>query len=255
MPDIYTTPQSNLVQPATGDEQWGSLEKGINGDYSFAIGDVIKEAWAVTSGSKRIILGGLIVSMLVTIPLSAVLSAFAPVQAAGWIALIGYQLVTSIISGALVLPLYGGIMMFAVKRAAGQTSTFGDLFSYYPKFIPLLILNVLVTITIYVGYALLILPGIYLTIAYSLAFPLMLEKNLSPWQAMETSRKAITHKWFQVFGLFIVVFLLMMLAMIPLGIGLIWVAPMLFLVYGILYRTIFGFDGIQTHPESPNTGH
>ena len=34
--------------------------------------------------------------------------------------------------------------------------------------------------------------------AYLLAIPLVVERGLSPWQALEASRKAITQHWFKV---------------------------------------------------------
>ena len=73
-----------------------------------------------------------------------------------------------------------------------------------------------------------------------LAIPLVVERGLSPWQALEASRKAITQHWFKVFGLFFVLMLIMLLSMIPLGIGLIWTLPLLIVTMGVLYRTIFG---------------
>ena len=60
-----------------------------------------------------------------------------------------------------------------------------------------------------------------------LAIPLIVERGLSPWQAMEASRKAITQHWFKVFGLFLLL-------------GLIWTIPLFVMVMGVLYRTIFG---------------
>ncbi|HEY9051053.1 MAG TPA: hypothetical protein VIQ03_05875, partial [Gammaproteobacteria bacterium] len=51
MNDIYKTPDASLSnQTISGD--YGSLEKGINGDFEFAIGSTISEAWAKTKGAK-----------------------------------------------------------------------------------------------------------------------------------------------------------------------------------------------------------
>jgi len=65
---------------------------------------------------------------------------------------------------------------------------------------------------------------------------------MSPWQALETSRKTVTHKWFAVFGLLIVLSLINMIAMIPLGIGLIWTLPLTMLVMGAIYKIMFGIE-------------
>jgi uncharacterized membrane protein len=73
-----------------------------------------------------------------------------------------------------------------------------------------------------------------------LAIPLVIDRGLSPWQAMEASRKAITQHWFKVFGLIFTLGLMILVSAIPLGIGLIWTLPLTVICMGILYRTIFG---------------
>ena len=48
---------------------------------------------------------------------------------------------------------------------------------------------------------------------------------MGAWEAMETSRKAITLYWWRYFGLMLVAMLLIIIGSIPLLIGLIWVLP------------------------------
>ena len=91
-----------------------------------------------------------------------------------------------------------------------------------------------------IGTVLLVIPGIYLMIGYSYAMILMLDKDMGLWKALETSRKAVTKHWFKVLGFYIVIFIISILGSIPLGIGLIWTAPLSFIAYGTLYRNIFG---------------
>ncbi|NQD95394.1 hypothetical protein HP532_22315, partial [Pseudomonas sp. CrR25] len=106
--------------------------------------------------------------------------------------------------------------------------------------VPLVVTAVVMMLLIYVGMILLIIPGLYLAIAYMLAIPLVVERGLSPWQALEASRKAISQHWFKVFGLFLVLGVITMLSAIPLAIGLVWSIPLFVIAMGVLYRTIFG---------------
>ncbi len=137
-------------------------------------------------------------------------------------------------------------MMMAIRRSVGLPISFSMAFSYFSRIIPLVITSILQMIFIVIGFFLLIIPGIYLSLAYLFAVPLVVEKNLGPWQALETSRKAVTHRWFSIFGFFIVIGLMMLASMIPLGIGLIWTLPMGTVVYAVLYRTIFGVEAVKT---------
>lgn len=98
----------------------------------------------------------------------------------------------------------------------------------------------LVTVLVYLGTLLLILPGIYLGVAYLLAMALVVERGLSPWQAMEASRQAIGQHWFKVFGLLLLLGAILLVSALPLGIGLIWSLPLSVAALGVLYREIFG---------------
>ena len=100
--------------------------------------------------------------------------------------------------------------------------------------------GILMNILIVIGFVLLIVPGIYLSIAYVMAIPLVIDRNMGPWEALECSRKAVTKKWFNFFGILIVMSLIAAVSAIPLGIGLIWTIPMMALVYAIMYRQTFG---------------
>ena len=93
---------------------------------------------------------------------------------------------------------------------------------------------------------LLIIPGIYLSIAYMFTLPLIIEKNMDFWQAMETSRKAVSQHWFKLFFIGALMMFICLISAIPLGLGLIWTLPMFVALHGALYRRIFGITAIQS---------
>ncbi len=87
---------------------------------------------------------------------------------------------------------------------------------------------------------LLVLPAIYVTVAYAFTIPLIVDKNMDVWEAMEHSRKTVTAKWFKVAGLMGLLTIIMVLSAIPLGIGLIWTLPLMFVtLYGLAYPIMF----------------
>jgi uncharacterized membrane protein len=151
-----------------------------------------------------------------------------------------------ILLAALTIPMTVGLWMIGVKIATDQPCEPTEVLQYYPKIVNLFLTYITMYILIIIGFCLFILPGIYLSVAYYLALPLAAEKNLSVWQALETSRKAINHVWFSVFGLFIILGLLCIATIFTLGIGMIWVMPLMMISYGIIYRTIFGIESSVT---------
>lgn len=105
--------------------------------------------------------------------------------------------------------------------------------------IPLLIMFILMGVLIVGGLVLLILPGIYLAIAYSFAPYLIIEKGMGVWESLETSRKAITQYWWRYFCLMLVSALLIIAGIIPLFIGLIWVLPIVTIAAGEVFVETF----------------
>jgi uncharacterized membrane protein len=240
----YATPASQLQQPASGPSAPG-IEEALARGYNFSVDGLINEAWRLVKGSKGTLIAGAIVYFvavnLTGFVLGFILS-FAHLAMGGAAPLGNEALEVSVgvISSALCSPLLVGLNMIGIRRAAGQPATINEIFVYFSRFTLIFLTALAVSALFYLGILLLLLPGIYLGVAYALAVPLVAERGLSPWQAMEASRKAISQHWFKVFGLFFTLGLMLLLSAIPLGIGLVWTLPLAFIAIGVLYRTIFG---------------
>ncbi|MDH5765270.1 MAG: DUF975 family protein, partial [Gammaproteobacteria bacterium] len=242
----YKTPDASL-NTNTVSGSYGSLEKGVTGDYEFSVGGALSEAWEKTKGAKwnlnLAVFIYFLVSIVVMVVLQMAMRPLMPVQPDADPTLfisasIGQQLLMNLI----LMPLAMGLFILGLRRSLGAPIEATSIFGYYNKAFSLLLTIILMYIMLIIGYVLLVLPGIYLSVAYMLAMPLVVEKGLSPWQALEASRKAITKRWFSVFGFFIVLVIIMVISMIPLGLGLIWTGPMMMIAYGIMYRNMFGAE-------------
>lgn len=251
MSTIYDAPTSELTEAASR-EGFGSLERGMAGQYEFSIGTVIKEAWEKTSGSKLTMWSAFIAYFVVAMPISIGLPLVqemlvpAPDPQLGAAAVspayVGSAVVTQLIIIMLTMPLAAGLFMVGVKVASDVPTSAGEVFSYFNKMFTLLGTTILIYIMIIIGTLLLVIPGIYLALAYYLTLPLIVEKGLGPWAAMEASRKAIGKSWFRMFGLTILLTIIVGISAIPLGIGLIWTLPLMMISLGIVYRNMFGLD-------------
>ncbi|WP_066960360.1 hypothetical protein [Microbulbifer sp. Q7] len=246
--DIYSAPKSELAGDQGDNPKMGSIPGALAGDYQVAIGDTLNEAWAKTKGNKGTVWLGVLLYFVASIAIAIVAS------------LISGQSLTdpetnpgigSIVSDLIVLvasaPLAAGMIMIGVKIARDETVSGTEVFAHFDKILPLALGMILMYLLIGIGFILLVLPGIYLMIGYLMMMPLIVDKNMGPWQALETSRKAITKHWFPVFGFFIVIALLYIAGFLALLIGLIWAIPTLSIAYGILYRNMFG--GHEANPE------
>lgn len=248
-PNPYAAPASNLQNVADASSV-PTIEEALSRRYNFSISDVLGEAWRRTKGTKGLIIGGFVVfyaaMFAATLVLNLVFGLFGALTGGG----MGFMIISSIISmlaTVLAYPFLAGINMIGIRQAAGQPLQFNEIFNHFDRTVPVVITVLLMTLLSIIGYALFVIPGIYLSIAYLLAIPLVVERGLSPWQAMEASRKAISQHWFKVFGLFLLLGILLSLSAIPLGIGLVWTLPMMIVAIGVLYRTIFGVRPVQSN--------
>lgn len=72
----------------------------------------------------------------------------------------------------------------------------------------------------------LLLPCLYLLVGYVFVLPLIVDKQLSAWRAMELSRKTVHRVWLSVFGLLMAAGMLIFVSAIALGFGLVLTLPL-----------------------------
>lgn len=153
----------------------------------------------------------------------------------------------------LVGPLTVGLCILSLKRIRNEQTNSGEVLNHFNKIVPLFFTTILMYFFVILGFALFIFPGIYLAIAYIFSTILVVDKNLSPWQALETSRKAVTKQWFRVLVCLLGAGLFFFISMIPLGIGVIWSLPWNALLFALLYQKLFDDIDVESQQESHNT--
>ncbi len=241
-PNPYEPPRAELdasAPPATGFSP--NLAAAVEGRYTFTVGEVMDEAWQLVKGMKgtfwsaAVLIG--IIQWVASSTVQRISSFFLPSNT--WGLVVAQQLVNGV-AGALLTPVTMGLTMMCVRRALGAPISFSNAFSYVSKSgTTAIVAAVLVVLATYAGLLVLIIPGIYLMVAYSFVIQLVGDQGLSPWQAMEVSRKAVTHRWWSVFGLGLLVALLTGVSALGLLIPLIWTIPWMMMTIAVLYRRMF----------------
>ncbi len=138
--------------------------------------------------------------------------------------------------------LLGGFWIFMLKKVRGQPATLDDLFAGFrqPLFVPLLVAGLVSGILILIGLLCCVLPGVYLAVAWMLAMPLIADRKLDFWPAMETSRKTITRHWWRWLGFSIVLSLLVVAGFLAFCLGVLVAAPLVMLAKAHAYNDLFG---------------
>ena len=223
----------------------GSTEKALRGEYDLAIGEVLSEGWHRTEGVKFTFIASLFVYAVIVVIVSVIFSMILDVQSyretGTQVQALLAQAGVDILKMPVEIPLLAALMMMGIRHINREEIEIRHLFDYYILVWPLVFASILIYLFVAIGFMLLIIPGIYLSVAYIFVYPLMIDKGMGIWEAMETSRRVVTKKWFTFFGIMLSMLFITLLSAIPLGIGLVWTLPMGYLVYGLLYTKVFGY--------------
>jgi uncharacterized membrane protein len=244
--DIYATPESDLAKRRSGERRGGSVEDAIAGNIEVNMLETLGEAWRDLKGFKlkchiasAIWFAVYLVALLISIPVVFGLAAMgADEQSASIIASL-----VQLVAIAVTMPMMVGIMVMGIRHSQRKPVSAGSIFNYFHRAPGAILWYFLCMLMIMLGYLLLIIPGIYLSFAYMFSLPLMIEKDMGAWQALEVSRKAVTRIWFRATGFLLLISLLLALGMIPLGIPLIWILPWVTLAFAMVYFKLFGAEG------------
>jgi uncharacterized membrane protein len=239
MSDIYKPPESDLRQ-VSGPGHDGSVDRTLAGDFEFDPFALIGEAFRLTSGIKAPVLVGLLlagvasyVAQLLTSPL---------IEAEGGLAAVVLPLIGNVVQLAVSAPFAAGVFWVVLRRAAGQQVEFDDLFTPFRHFLPLVGVTVLTWVLTTIGFLLLVVPGIYLAVAYVLAVPVLIDRGASPWQALETSRRVVTRCWWRMLATLLLLGAILTVSALLFVVPLIWTLPAAVMTIALVYRNLCGIQ-------------
>ncbi|MDH3636085.1 MAG: hypothetical protein OES20_15400 [Gammaproteobacteria bacterium] len=245
MGDIYATPESDLAYESHSERSGGNIEDAIAGNIEIGMLETLGEAWRNLKGFKLkchiatvIWLVVYLVAALISVPIVFGLVAMGADEVTSSI----IASLVQIVAIAATMPMIAGITIMAIRHAQKKSVSPSSVFNYFHRIPGAILWYILMSLMITLGYILLIIPGIYLSFAYMFSLPLMIEKDMTAWQALETSRKAVTRIWFRATGFLLLIILLVTLGMIPLTIPLIWIIPWVSLAYALVYFKLFGAE-------------
>ncbi len=208
----------------------------------------IKEAWKYTKGAKFAVLMGTLILGVISGILNSLVKYGIPElknifgSAMAGVSSISYmwtEILASCFASFMTSVLTAGLLYMGVKWVKDGEISWKMVFAGFKRFFAIFFAFLFMTLMVVSGFVLLVLPGIYLAVGYMMTLPLIIEKGMQPWEAMETSRKAIHKVWWKMLGIFIVMEVILVAACIPAGLGLIWAIPMYVVLFGVIYRILF----------------
>jgi GYF domain 2 len=158
--------------------------------------------------------------------------------------IVGASFVLFLISDAIPLirgVAVGSLYLFLLKLIRGERAEFGDAFAGFSMaFLQLFLAGLVAGFLTAMGLLLCVLPGIYLGVAWVFTLPLVIDKKLDFWPAMELSRKVVSQHWWTILGLVLANFLVILAGLAVCCIGVYVALPVAFGALAYAYDDIFG---------------
>lgn len=204
-----------FIKPSQKDVK--DFETLINSDYQITISNWFSSGWKIFKKDAGVsiafaVLAGICYLLLSRIPFAGLLVWY---------------------------PIIAGFIIVSLMSFRNQTVEFKNYFGGFRHLIPLLVFTILSTIFIFIGVLLLIVPGVYLSVAYLFAPCLIVDKNIDFWPAMEISRKKVNKHWFGLFGFSILIILLNIIGCLSFLVGLFITIPLSTCIITAAYKDIF----------------
>jgi hypothetical protein len=217
-----------------------ALDRAMAEGYPLDLREVLSDAARHLKGSKRVIVGGGLAWLGISL-------------AVGWITLaLGLGSAPSGALGVLATaPLTVGLVMVGARRAAGLAVTPADLWAYRGVTAHAAIV-MLANLLVVVGSEALFGPiaSLPVTIAYglftSLALYLVADRGLTGGRAIVVSTLLVRHRWASLLLLQLLLAALLALSALTLGIALIWTGPYAVIAQGAVYVRAVGLASART---------
>jgi serine/threonine protein kinase/uncharacterized membrane protein len=171
-----------------------------------------------------------------------VMSDFWPVVGVSALIWLLSSLATSSVIGIIVrYPLIGGLWLYFLNRIRGNPVTVETAFSGFKvAFLQLVLAGVIAKALTLLGLVCLILPGVYLWVAWTFALALVADKRIDFWPAMGLSRKIISRHWWKFFWFLIVVALIHLAGLLVCYVGIFVAMPVCMAALAYAYEDIIG---------------
>lgn len=220
----------------------------------FEIGDAVSFGWETMKAN----MGFLVLAVLI---MWLAVAIFSGPQGA-----VGYNSVAAIIIAAIlsILAFIMGILVniaqvkIGLRYCDGQKADFPDLYEGYPKFVDVLIGGILYGLLVLAGLILFIIPGIYWGIRYHFFVYLIIDRDMSPVEAIKKSGDMTRGIWWHLFVFWLAIIGINLIGAILCCVGLLFTIPITLVAIAYVYRTLLSetpqaqvTDAFVPPPEVP----
>lgn len=198
-----------------------SYEEIAQTPLNLGVGDLLREGWELTKPNLGLLIGGMLVIGLIS-------------MAAGMVPF-----------GSLIIggPLTGGAIAVALRLVSGKHVEFSNFFDGFKRFVPLMLVQLVMVAMVFAGTLLLVLPGLYLAIALMFGTHLVVDRDEEFWPALMGSLKVVNAHLGTIAVYMLAMMGLSIVGMLTCGLGMLVVGPLMMVSSTVLYKHLFGIAG------------
>ncbi len=115
-----------------------------------------------------------------------------------------------------------------------------NFFKSFDKFAPLLLLQLLISLVVFLGLIALIIPGIYFAVSYVFAYFFVWFYDVDPAEAIRLSRKTVSGNFGQILLLCLVLGGINLIGILAFGVGILLTLPLTYCVLFAAFDDIIG---------------
>ncbi|MBI4324029.1 MAG: DUF4339 domain-containing protein [Chloroflexi bacterium] len=216
-------------------------------DYDLDIGRCLSRSWELLKEHFWLLAGATALAVLAVAILNELISLFTrPAMTALFRREITARSVLIVFAGSTLGSIIytlvsAGLCLLLLKLIRGQPARVVDASAGFGSAAGQLVLAGLVTsVLTTLGFLACLLPGLYLSIAWVFTVPVIIDRKIGFWAAMELSRKVVTQHWWLVFCLVVVVGVITFIGLLACCIGLLASMPLALGALLYAYEDIFG---------------
>jgi phage FluMu protein Com/uncharacterized membrane protein len=219
------------------------------------IGDVFGRTWKIYKANMGKVIGVVVLAMLITyvfsIGINLLIGGVKPAGRAG--SVLGF-VVSSVLNQFFGAFIGGGEIFVLLKIARGEEAAVGELFTGGRWLLPLFMGGLLVSLMCFVGFLLVIVPGIIVALMYSQFYFLVVDRGLGIMDALRMSNEITRGNKMTLFAIWVLLILLMIPGILTCGVGMIFILPYMMLLATVAYLTMTGqptVDQMQAQHATP----
>lgn len=175
---------------------------------------------------------------------------------AGWelvkqdmVAWIVASLLLLVLSGVVPVILQGamivGLHIMAIKRIQGRTPEFADVFKGFNYFVPSLVAALLISIGVFAGMILCIVPGLVIAAATIFSYLFIVDRGMDFWPAIQASHDVVKNDYVGFTIFFLALAILQMVGALLCFVGILITLPIMYGAITVAYKETVGIASVQ----------